>query len=331
MSAIKVITKRAPAEWASYLVNGDSSGLAFAGGQLAVDDADAWAAEQAPAYVVDCADDASFGRFFYASRCIHLDADVATYTLHVQLGADPEDYKGAVLSEATLRDEDLYAAFLPVLRLLAPDSYLFKGNGMPDTYAAFCEREEDEGIVNDLIDALSDAAPDGYTFGASDGDGACFGFWETEEHTAEREWAEFTAELAAAHGRTVTLCGDEQSDTFKVFAFGAYGDHFIAVGSEPNRYRRHGMDICEALEVAAAELQPGYFTEPDYEAACEELGVAFAEFQAASDPCEDFEKVLQTAESDLTYTESGYLVSYEWTIVGESMDRAALLAFARGE
>lgn len=38
--------------------------------------------------------------------------------------------------------------------------------------------------LEDLTDALNDAAPAGFYFGASEGDGACFGFWVSED------WAE---------------------------------------------------------------------------------------------------------------------------------------------
>jgi len=35
--------------------------------------------------------------------------------------------------------------------------------------------------LHDLTEALNDAAPMGFHFGSSDGDGACFGFWLTED------------------------------------------------------------------------------------------------------------------------------------------------------
>ena len=35
-------------------------------------------------------------------------------------------------------------------------------------------------IVNDLMDALNEYAPDGYYFGAIEGDGSDFGFWQDE-------------------------------------------------------------------------------------------------------------------------------------------------------
>jgi hypothetical protein len=53
MSGPVVIQTAAPAYWASYLVNGDSSGL----DQREIDLADKWQAGHAPAYVVSVATD----------------------------------------------------------------------------------------------------------------------------------------------------------------------------------------------------------------------------------------------------------------------------------
>ena len=36
-------------------------------------------------------------------------------------------------------------------------------------------------LVSDLIDALSEVAPAECYFGANEGDGACFGFWQIED------------------------------------------------------------------------------------------------------------------------------------------------------
>lgn len=44
--------------------------------------------------------------------------------------------------------------------------------------------EQASQTLADLFEALNDASPCGFHFGSSDGDGACFGFWITEE------WAE---------------------------------------------------------------------------------------------------------------------------------------------
>jgi hypothetical protein len=62
--------------------------------------------------------------------------------------------------------------------------------------------------VNWAAERLGELAPAGFTFGASDGDGACFGFWLTEDWTEALEhlgldaddptgWAALIAELEA--------------------------------------------------------------------------------------------------------------------------------------
>lgn len=85
-----------------------------------------------------------------------------------------------------------------------------------------------------------------------------------------------------------------------VFHFGAYGDtHVLAFGRLDGALE----DAAETLK----EVAPGVFTEPDYEA---------AEAELKEDPEweEDPDQVHEHAETDLTYTESGWLLSHEWTV-----------------
>lgn len=42
-------------------------------------------------------------------------------------------------------------------------------------------------------------------------------------------------------------------------------------------------------------------------------------------------KILESAEADLTHTDSGFLTSYEWGISLEDPDAATLYAFITGE
>lgn len=67
---------------------------------------------------------------------------------------------------------------------------------------------EAAATLEDLAEALNDAAPVGFYFGASDGDGACFGFWIDESWAEALElfgmgdddptgWASLIAELDA--------------------------------------------------------------------------------------------------------------------------------------
>jgi hypothetical protein len=101
-----------------------------------------------------------------------------------------------------------------------------------------------------------------------------------------------------------------------LFQFGAYGTTFALAW---------GYGIEEALENAAAWLKdnaPGLFTDLDLDDARQDLardrGV-----DAASLSDED---VYTYAETDLTYTESGYLASWEWSAADASK---ALVSVAR--
>ena len=71
----------------------------------------------------------------------------------------------------------------------------------------WCDTEA-AATLEDLAEALNDAAPVGFYFGASDGDGACFGFWIDESWAEALElfgmgddhpagWASLIAELDA--------------------------------------------------------------------------------------------------------------------------------------
>lgn len=88
-----------------------------------------------------------------------------------------------------------------------------------------------------------------------------------------------------------------------VFTFGAYGDtHVLAYGP-----------LEDALEDAAAWLEkhaPGHLTEPDYA----EAQIELAEEEGSDlGPDELEDAIRERAEADMTYTESGWLLSYEWT------------------
>lgn len=92
------------------------------------------------------------------------------------------------ISHGTLLTYDLAVAFLDVIRELAPAAYqqLTVVCGMTPDYlraldegrnAEYWASEEAAWFVEDLSDALSAHAPEGFYFGAHDGDGTDFGFW----------------------------------------------------------------------------------------------------------------------------------------------------------
>ncbi len=92
---------------------------------------------------------------------------------------------------------------------------------------------------------------------------------------------------------------------------GAYGDNRVYVWAR---------SFEAALELAAeywTEHAPGVFSEPDYADSARELGLDWAAISTGpgaegEDALEARLRVCEHAETDHTYTESGWLLSYEW-------------------
>ena len=106
--------------------------------------------------------------------------------------------KIGTVSHGTLRSEDLIETFSWELRHLAVLPTQNVGNTKllreADAWLEVTEAGEDgpydelgSELVNDLIDALNELAPNGLYFGASDGDGADFGFWPVNEERVNGE------------------------------------------------------------------------------------------------------------------------------------------------
>ena len=96
------------------------------------------------------------------------------------------------------------------------------------------------------------------------------------------------------------------------FHFGVYCDTTVVVIQRPGR-------IEAALETAAEcllEVDPVLFSEPDYADAAREVGVDLPKYtNGLADLDEDLqERIREVAEADHTYTESGWLLSQEWTV-----------------
>ncbi len=83
-----------------------------------------------------------------------------------------------------------------------------------------------------------------------------------------------------------------------LFSFGA--TYVVAFGT-----------LEDALEDAAALLKPGFFHAPDFDVAMDDLGLKGSYESLTEDQQDD---VHNHATADLTYTESGYLASWEWTV-----------------
>jgi hypothetical protein len=83
------------------------------------------------------------------------------------------------ISHATLRTEDLIEAFESWIESVDPKGYTELMEEKDDDYA------DDEWLNEVLFDAMNDYAPEGYYFGATEGDGSDFGFWEYSDNVEE--------------------------------------------------------------------------------------------------------------------------------------------------
>lgn len=91
------------------------------------------------------------------------------------------------VSRATLRNQDLIPAFLNALAHLDPPVYEQMTMGIHPAVPQYAWEDDDSEwwytesaywVLEQLIDSLDACAPDGYYFGAHEGDGSDFGFWK---------------------------------------------------------------------------------------------------------------------------------------------------------
>jgi hypothetical protein len=91
------------------------------------------------------------------------------------------------VSAGTLRAQDLIPAFLNVLREVHPEGYqqamipacgfaMVPAHALEDEDAEWWGKEASH-VLEHLFDVLNEHSPEGFTFGAHEGDGACFGYW----------------------------------------------------------------------------------------------------------------------------------------------------------
>jgi hypothetical protein len=111
-----------------------------------------------------------------------------------------------VVSEATLRTEDLLPAFLSALDDVLEASTFLPGADAPERVRRVGEvqsllgeierRMDGEGYYGSdvaecdleaVTELLEEYAPEGLYFGAHEGDGACFGFWAVEDDSDDHE------------------------------------------------------------------------------------------------------------------------------------------------
>jgi hypothetical protein len=124
-------------------------------------------------------------------------------------------------------------------------------------------------------------------------------------------WVELDPSRGTADPVFIVNWSDVEGDRngIELFQFGQIGTTFLAVLNQ---------SLEDGLETAAgwlAEHAPGMFVDDEYmkeryEDALKEL------VEAGEDPEDDetISKAQEDAETDLTYTESGYLTSWEWYV-----------------
>lgn len=101
------------------------------------------------------------------------------------------------VSHGTLQPRDLIPAFISALEDVSPDAHLTVTSRWEDVIAraeatsweqvcddderVYCGDPVVDHLLDDLFQALDGAAPEGTYFGATEGDGSDFGFWQIEE------------------------------------------------------------------------------------------------------------------------------------------------------
>lgn len=136
----------------------------------------------------------------------------------------------------------------------------------------------------------------------------------------------FTREIVLVNPQSGT---HRYPETRWVLWFGAIGSTCLMVWAD---------SLDDALEEAAgwlADHAPGHIMArwgEEHTAlvkeACEEAGLAWPMPEGADE--EEYYRAFEEAEADLTYTESGYLTSYEWGILAEDPTRAELIELIGG-
>lgn len=91
-------------------------------------------------------------------------------------------YKNQSISHGTMRLEDLIPVFWKVLNDLDDEgSYRIHSGRFPPEGSDWYESDAALYILDELFEALEANAPPGCYFGAHEGDGSDYGFWEVLE------------------------------------------------------------------------------------------------------------------------------------------------------
>lgn len=87
-----------------------------------------------------------------------------------------QDFSNYIVNDRTLDSKSLITSYLEFLREHAPDEYS-KYSEIDVDSEDYNDPDEIAWDLSELEDTLNEIAPLGHYFGASPGDGSCFGFW----------------------------------------------------------------------------------------------------------------------------------------------------------
>ena len=114
--------------------------------------------------------------------------DIANKGTHKQQKQKSKNMKSLSIISGTLRKQDLIPAFLDTVREYAPDEYtqlmVCPFGPIPSyvddegDFSDWWESEDASFLLDELFDILNSCAPEGFYFGAHEGDGSDFGFWK---------------------------------------------------------------------------------------------------------------------------------------------------------
>ena len=157
--------------------------------------------------------------------------------------ANIEDLRDRSVSSGTLKSEDLIPKFLGVLKTYGKDKYdaYIKENPEVEDW----EDLDDETlgwVVDELTDLLNEIAPEGCFFGASEGDGADFGFWSMSNESKKSEVVSDTDPDDMKVGKfAVTLLADDDEYVGSVPGF--YDDEVSAENAAKDYLKKNGSVI----------------------------------------------------------------------------------------